>query len=265
MLFVIMKRPLPVLPVLASQCYSHGLDVDLETRHGTSGSREPLKESTGNAQHNQLVRSSSYDQRSEHHQHIYPIPPSLYLGQTLDFTTYGGAQYARSLLQQPQAQLHNTQCGRRGLGRNPFWQSPEFQAYRKRQAERESQGPQKWPEAAEEAFLDGTEHISWQPFLFLSLFKLTFDIAFLLIPQIGKMKYSLRGKLNGRNMLIGEYIWLDYVANLPPGVQPDPKERKERKQVSSHIQVLKNFLNKHPYCKLGNSNRSPTQKHMCLS
>lgn len=38
---------------------------------------------------------------------------------------------------------------------NPFWQSPEFQAYRKRQAERDDKGNQIWPECLEEAFLDG--------------------------------------------------------------------------------------------------------------
>ena len=63
------------------------------------------------------------------------------------------------------------------------------------------------------------------------------------------MKYSLKGKLYGRNMLIGEYVWLHYVASLPPGVQPDEKQMRGRKQVSSHIQVLKNFLKEHPFCK----------------
>jgi len=62
------------------------------------------------------------------------------------------------------------------------------------------------------------------------------------------MKYSLKGKLYGRNMLIGEYVWLYYVASLPPGVQPDEKQMRTRKQVSSHIQVLKNFLKEHPFC-----------------
>jgi len=149
-----MKLPLR-LPVLPSQCFSPVTDYDLDGRHGSSASRQPLEEATGNAQHNHLramVRASSYGQRAES---VYSIPPSMptppfFPGQSLDFN-YGVSQYSR--LQQQQ----HAQSGRMGLGRNPFWLSPQFQGYRKRQAERDDKSGQKWPEMLEEAFLDGME------------------------------------------------------------------------------------------------------------
>ncbi len=50
----------------------------------------------------------------------------------------------------------------------------------------------------------------------------------------------------GRNELIAEYIWLAYLQKLPPGAIPDPTMKRNRKQVSSHIQVLKGFFKHHP-------------------
>ena len=77
-------------------------------------------------------------------------------------------------------------------------------------------------------------------------------LALLLIPQIGRKKYQIRGAQYGRNMLIGEYLWMAYCLSLPPGTEPDMKleEMRERKKVSSHIQVLKNFFLNHRCCKL---------------
>ncbi|KAK4217606.1 regulatory protein abaA [Rhypophila decipiens] len=219
-----MKLPVR-LPVLPSQSYSAGGDVELDGRngHGAAGSREPLRESTGNAQHNPIQAQSVYPIPGLPEKLSGPVSTPSYFAQTIDFF-HGGAQYARSFLHQAQAQLQ-IQSGRRGLGRNPFWVSPEFQAYRKRQNERDDKAGQKWPDLLEEAFLD----------------------AFLLMPQIGKSKYSIGGKPYGRNMLIGKYIDLYYAASLPPGAILDPSMSRGRKQVSSHIQVLKNFLKYHPW------------------
>lgn len=58
----------------------------------------------------------------------------------------------------------------------------------------------------------------------------------------------MRGQQHGRNMLICEYLWLAYCVSLPPGAKPDKLMRRERKQVSSHIQVLKNFFTFHRCC-----------------
>jgi len=62
---------------------------------------------------------------------------------------------------------------------------------------------------------------------------------------MGRRKYTMKKDQYGRNMLIGEYLWIAYCQSLPPGVKPDPKMMRERKQVSSHIQVLKNFFLHH--------------------
>lgn len=65
---------------------------------------------------------------------------------------------------------------------------------------------------------------------------------------MGRRKYSYRGKPHGRNELIKEYLWIAYLQSLPPGTRPDPGMMRTRKQVSSHIQVLKGFLRDHPAC-----------------
>lgn len=72
--------------------------------------------------------------------------------------------------------------------------------------------------------------------------------ALLLIPQMGRRKYTMRGQQHGRNMLISEYLWVAYCISLPPGEKPSKLMRRERKQVSSHIQVLKNFFIHHRCC-----------------
>lgn len=72
----------------------------------------------------------------------------------------------------------------------------------------------------------------------------------MVIPKMGRRKFSLNGKPHGRNELISLYLWIAYCDSLPPGVKPDPTMQRTRKQVSSHIQVLKGFLRTHPECKL---------------
>lgn len=54
---------------------------------------------------------------------------------------------------------------------------------------------------------------------------------------MGRKKYSQRSRLFGRNMLIAEWIL------------QATGETRERKQVSSHIQVLDRFLKGIPECK----------------
>lgn len=71
-------------------------------------------------------------------------------------------------------------------------------------------------------------------------------LALIELPQMQRRKYSFRGKPHGRNELITEYLWIAYMDSLPPGAVPDEEMRRTRKQVSSHIQVLKGFLRDHP-------------------
>lgn len=99
---------------------------------------------------------------------------------------------------------------------------------------------------------------------------------------MGRRKYHMHGKQHGRNMLICEYIWIAWKQQtLPPGAPAPPQYTmqevkpcqckppkkphrddeqcwvkvkhdwyRERKQVSSHIQVIKNFFRFHPACEL---------------
>lgn len=128
---------------------------------------------------------------------------------------YTGAVGSNALtLHSQHSQNHNV---------NPIYASPQFQAYRKKQGEKDDKTEQIWPDVLEDAFLD----------------------ALLLIPQMGRKKYAMRGQLHGRNMLISEYLWVAYCLSLPPGAKPDRKMARGRKQVSSHIQVLKNFFIHH--------------------
>ena len=69
---------------------------------------------------------------------------------------------------------------------------------------------------------------------------------------MGRRKFSYRGKPHGRNELIKEYLWIAYLQSLPSGARPDETMMRTRKQVSSHIQVLKGFLKEHPACKILN-------------
>lgn len=73
-----------------------------------------------------------------------------------------------------------------------------------------------------------------------------YSLALQVIPKMGRRKYSMRGKPYGRNELISEYLWISYKQSLPPGAVPDETMRRARKQVSSHIQVLKGFMKGHP-------------------
>ncbi|KZF22120.1 TEA-domain-containing protein [Xylona heveae TC161] len=86
--------------------------------------------------------------------------------------------------------------------------SPEYQQYRARQRQNTGEdGEPVWPDEVEEAFLEA---------------------------PIGRRKVSQHGKPCGRNELIADHIF------KRTGVQ------RSRKQVSSHIQVLKGFFKKNP-------------------
>ncbi|KAH6657871.1 hypothetical protein BKA67DRAFT_656112 [Truncatella angustata] len=119
-------------------------------------------------------------------------------------------------------------------GRNPIYSWKHFADYRAKVTQKESENEEpKWPLYLEDAFLD----------------------ALLLIPFMGRKKVSSKGRLYGRNMLLTEYLWICHWLLFPPQAGehiPVGKAKEEhaafrgRKQVSSHIQVLKGFFLSHP-------------------
>ncbi|KAK3695058.1 hypothetical protein B0T22DRAFT_438090 [Podospora appendiculata] len=212
------------LPVLSSQCYSPMPDYAVEDSHGLPTSRQPLRESTGNAQH-QLERLARFQAHRLNLDPLLipsssmptpPIVPTQSLGSAYDAPSYSRLQQRHKIHVQ-----RRRRWGSRGI--NPISLAPQFQAYRKKQADKDDKSDQKWPDVLEEAFLD----------------------ALLLVPPMGRKKFSMRGHPYGRNMLIAEYLWVAYCASLPPDMEPDERMRRGRKQVSSHIQVLKNFFRHH--------------------
>jgi transcriptional enhancer factor len=86
-----------------------------------------------------------------------------------------------------------------------------------------------WPDHIEAAFQDG-EYFRRQTEPLL-----TYQ-ALVMIPPMGRKKCSQHGRSYGRNMLIAEWI------------KKATGHKRERKQVSSHIQVLDRFLNGIPEC-----------------
>lgn len=120
--------------------------------------------------------------------------------------------------------------------KNPIYAYKHFADYRNKVMQKELEKEQPiWPLWLEDAFLD----------------------ALLLIPQMGRKKFSSKTILYGRNMLITEYLWIYHWLLHPPqngDVIPNRQQREKgpdgkphpmyrgRKQVSSHIQVLKGFF-----------------------
>ncbi|CCX13180.1 Similar to Regulatory protein abaA; acc. no. P20945 [Pyronema omphalodes CBS 100304] len=87
-----------------------------------------------------------------------------------------------------------------------------YHQYRARQRRDAGLGESVWDDELEDAFMEADANI----------------------PKIGRTKYNCDGKLRGRNELIADYIFRV------------TGKRRSRKQVSSHIQVLKNLLKNNP-------------------
>jgi hypothetical protein len=91
------------------------------------------------------------------------------------------------------------------------------------------EGIEVWPADVEEAFYQGA---LLTPFLQT----LNASVALRIVPKLGRKKISVNGKPCGRNELIADYIYRT------------TKKVRTRKQVSSHIQVLKNLKRDDPEC-----------------
>ncbi|KAL3422121.1 transcription factor [Phlyctema vagabunda] len=202
--------------ILPSSFNSSQLPLDDPVVH--SRVRQPLSDSAGNAQLHALASVGLYHDskglQPRVERPIYSIPtvPS----QPARHPAPNSLELRRQHTRRRRQYRHT---------RNPIQDSAQYQAYRARQIrDGSSESEAKWPGILEDAFLD----------------------ALIDIPAMGRRKFSLRGKPHGRNELISDYLWIAYCQSLSPGQEPDKTMERTRKQVSSHIQVLKGFFRDHP-------------------
>ncbi|KAI1761781.1 hypothetical protein GGR53DRAFT_469003 [Hypoxylon sp. FL1150] len=226
-----MEHPRPVLP---SQRYSPASDYAYETDHEVMPlTRRPLGESTGNVQPHNLAALALCNHSLS--PPIRPIPtPPIVPTQALPSSYGTSLRGGRSLHRD--VSLRESPMGYPRGSKNPIYAYKHFADYRNKVMQKELEKEQPiWPLWLEDAFLD----------------------ALLLIPQMGRKKFSSKTILYGRNMLITEYLWIYHWLLHPPkngeaipnrqlrekgpGGKPHPMYRG-RKQVSSHIQVLKGFF-----------------------
>ncbi|KAG9241400.1 TEA/ATTS domain family-domain-containing protein [Calycina marina] len=205
----------------------HALPANHPSVDSNSRILQPLSDAAGNSQYS-LASVSQYNDskvlpiRTPRDMPGYTIPagPQQHLHRQYHHV-------ARSL----ELRRQNTRRARyakymRSSGRNPIFDSQQYMSYRNRQTKESSRSDEdsKWPDVLEDAFLD----------------------ALCLLPIMGRRKFTIGGKPHGRNELIAEYLWIAYCSSLSPGVPADSTMRRTRKQVSSHLQVLKGFLKDHP-------------------
>ncbi|KAL7901973.1 hypothetical protein HDV63DRAFT_405050 [Trichoderma sp. SZMC 28014] len=211
----IYHQPRPVLP---SQGMPHAPEY-MDARRVVNGVRQPLREAAGNAQ------AHSFNSNIP----CYQVPPVSSIPPTIPthIVPSQSIEVLYSRLQAPRHQPRQTRKGRQEI--NPLYFCPAFKQYRNRQAHKDTQkdkgGVWRRPEL-EDAFVDSV----------------------LLMPHMGRRKFSMAGKLHGRNMLISEYIFVICVELLGSKEifridnSSDSIEQMGRKQVSSHMQVVKKFF-----------------------
>ncbi|KAJ2996617.1 hypothetical protein NUW58_g914 [Xylaria curta] len=217
-----MQLPRPVLP---SQRYSPASDYTYENHHeGVATTRQPLSESTGNLQPHSLAASAAlcYGQLSLSPPiHSIPTPPIL---PTQALTSSYGTSLRSERSLHRNVSLHNLQMGNPRGRKNPIYHHKNFADYRNKVMQKELDKEQPvWPDWLEDAFLD----------------------ALLLIPQLGRKKFSSKTILYGRNMLITEYLWIYHWTLHPPkkvhfifprqkdGLEDDKKLLKEEEDTES--------------------------------
>ncbi|KAI1082036.1 hypothetical protein F5B20DRAFT_588148 [Whalleya microplaca] len=226
-----MEHPRPVLP---SQRFSPTSDYTYETDDEILPmTRQPLGESTGNVQAHSLAALALCNHSLSPPIHPIPTPPIV---PTQALTSSYGTSLRSGRSLQRDVSLRESPMGYPRGNKNPIYAYKHFAEYRNKVMQKELEKEQPiWPLWLEDAFLD----------------------ALLLIPQMGRKKFSSKTILYGRNMLITEYLWIYHWLIHPPqnGDRiPDRKQREKgpnrpahpmyrtRKQVSSHIQVLKGFF-----------------------
>lgn len=231
--------------MLSSQRYHQSTQDYLDARRSsihhpqpqTGAARVPLRESAGNAQAHSFNGMISCYQSPVAISPPMPQPPQhiqapMVPSQSFDclYRVPTPRQHQSQVLQQSQQQSQQQRYQRKPRADiNPLYFWPAFRQYRNRQAHKDTQkdkgGVWRRPEL-EDAFVDSV----------------------LLMPHMGRRKFSMGGKLHGRNMLISEYIFTLCVAILGSKEifridnSNDSIEQMGRKQVSSHMQVVKKFF-----------------------
>ncbi|EYB26529.1 hypothetical protein QX201_001032 [Fusarium graminearum] len=209
-------------PVLSSQRYTPSPDYLQDARRTYhDNSRLPLRETASNAQsHNFNSMVPCYSSQVG----ISPSVPASLPAPMIPSQSFECLYRVPTPRNQPRFQQRRP---RNEVNPLYFW--PAFRQYRNRQAHKDTQkdkgGVWRRPEL-EDAFVDSV----------------------LLMPHMGRRKFSMGGKLHGRNMLISEYIFTICVAILGSKEifridnSNDSIEQMGRKQVSSHMQVVKKFF-----------------------
>ncbi|KAI9817205.1 MAG: hypothetical protein M1827_001318 [Pycnora praestabilis] len=168
-----------------------------------------LQDTSGNVQSNIL------DSVQQHHQRkaILPSQPEISHPKYFSPTVHVRPTVASRL--EEKRKQRNRAHGIDNLPRLTKQQrnTPEYQAYRARQrTQTDTEGEPVWPDDLEEAFHEALDEIK----------------------AIGRRKIAWRGKPCGRNELIAAYL------------HNKTGKHRTRKQVSSHIQVLKGFNKNNP-------------------
>ncbi|KFA73083.1 hypothetical protein S40288_02762 [Stachybotrys chartarum IBT 40288] len=207
-------------PVLSTQRYSPPPEY-VDARRTIQGSRGPLRESTGNAQ------SHTFNGLVSCYQSPVALSPSMPASIPAPMVPSQSFDCLYRIQTPRHQQPRYPRRSRAGINPLYFW--PAFRQYRNRQAHKDTQkdkgGVWRRPEL-EDAFVDSV----------------------LLMPHMGRRKFSMGGKLHGRNMLISEYIFVICVELLGSKEifridnSNDSIEQMGRKQVSSHMQVVKKFF-----------------------
>lgn len=229
-------QPRPVLP---SQGMPHAPEY-MDARRGVNGIRQPLREAAGNAQAHSFNSNIPCYQTPP----VSSIPPTI----PTHIVPSQSIEVLYSRLQAPRHQPRHARKGREQI--NPLYFCPAFKQYRNRQAHKDTQkdkgGVWRRPEL-EDAFVDCKLPLLPSKVHFFQEADKR-HLAVLLMPHMGRRKFSMAGKLHGRNMLISEYIFVICVELLGSKEifridnSSDSIEQMGRKQVSSHMQVVKKFF-----------------------
>jgi hypothetical protein len=200
----------------------------------TESTTRVLQEHSGNRQHSDLKYTQNYKELSSsentHPRQLIRATHQLYRPQPASHapfrTGFARPSYARS---HHPTQAEKDDRARRLLRR--FHSSEQYAKYRAKGSKDDKSEEKKWPDHLEQAFFRGKSLNS----LFQT--KCLTDAAPLALveyPPMGRKKLLFKDKQRGRNELITDWIL------MATGL------KRNRKQVSSHIQVLKPFVQDDP-------------------